>query len=73
MSSVKELVESKCLSSVPSNYICLENPEDSILNYETDNIPTIDFSQLTSSNPSVRSKAIKQLGDACRDWGFFMV
>lgn len=73
MSSVKELVESKCLSSVPSNYICLENPEDSILNYETDNIPTIDFSQLTSSNPSVRSKAIKQLGDACRDWGFFML
>jgi len=41
--------------------------------HETENIPTIDFSQLTSSNPNERSKAIQQLGDACRDWGFFMV
>ncbi|TKY56295.1 2-oxoglutarate/Fe(II)-dependent dioxygenase [Spatholobus suberectus] len=72
MFSVKELVESNSLRSVPFNYICLKNPEDSIL-YETENIPTIDFSQLTSSNPSERSKAIQQLGDACRDWGFFML
>ncbi|TKY56296.1 Leucoanthocyanidin dioxygenase [Spatholobus suberectus] len=72
MFSVKELVESNCLRSVPSDYICLKNPEESIL-YETENISTIDFSELTSSNPDERSKAIQQLGDACRDWGFFML
>jgi len=73
MFSVKELVDSNSLRSVPSNYICLNNPEDSILYNETENIPTIDFSQFTSSNPNERSKAIQQLGNACRDWGFFMV
>lgn len=72
MLSVKELVESSSVRSVPSNYINLKSPEDSMV-YETENIPTIDFSQLTSSNPLERSKAIQQLGDACRDWGFFMV
>ncbi|KAG4954812.1 hypothetical protein JHK87_040406 [Glycine soja] len=71
MFSIKELVESNCLKSVPSNYFCLKNPEDSILYYEADNIPTIDFSQLTSSNLNERSKGIQQLGNACRDWGFF--
>jgi len=73
MFSIKELVESNCLKSVPSNYFCLKNPEDSILYYEADNIPTIDFSQLTSSNLNERSKGIQQLGNACRDWGFFKV
>jgi len=73
MFSVKELVESSTMSSVPSNYVFHENTEDSMLYHETENIPAIDFSQLTSSNPNERSKAIQQLGDACRDWGFFMV
>jgi len=73
MFSVKELVESSTTMSVPSNYVCHKTPEDSMLYYETENIPTIDFHQLTSSNPNERSKAIQQLGDACRDWGFFMV
>ncbi|KAK7372991.1 hypothetical protein VNO80_06384 [Phaseolus coccineus] len=73
MFSVKELVESSTVTSVPSNYVCHKNPEDSMSYYETENIPTIDFHQLTSSDPSERSKAIQQLGDACRDWGFFMV
>ncbi|WVY89449.1 hypothetical protein V8G54_034963 [Vigna mungo] len=73
MFSVKELVESSTMQSVPSNYICHKTPEDFMLNYETENIPTIDFLQLTSSNPNERSNAIQQLGDACRDWGFFML
>ncbi|XP_014490680.1 protein DMR6-LIKE OXYGENASE 2-like isoform X2 [Vigna radiata var. radiata] len=73
MFSVKELVESSTMKSVPSNYICHKTPEDFMLNYETENIPTIDFLQLTSSNPNERSNAIQQLGDACRDWGFFML
>ncbi|XP_027939109.1 protein DMR6-LIKE OXYGENASE 1-like [Vigna unguiculata] len=73
MFSVKELVESSSMKSVPSNYVCHKTPEDNLLNYETESIPTIDFLQLTSSNPIERSKAIQQLGDACRDWGFFML
>ncbi|XP_061362139.1 2-oxoglutarate-dependent dioxygenase 19-like [Gastrolobium bilobum] len=72
MLSVKGLVDSNCPSSIPSNYLCLKNPDDSIL-YETENIPIIDFSQLNSSNPNERSKEIQKLGDACRDWGFFML
>ncbi|KAJ1396087.1 Oxoglutarate/iron-dependent dioxygenase [Sesbania bispinosa] len=72
MFTVKGLVESSCLRSIPSNYISHKSPNDSLL-HETHNIPTIDFSQLTSSNPSERSKATQQLGDACRDWGFFML
>ena len=70
MFSVKRLVESNNLSSIPSNYICRK---DSISLDETENVPTIDFSQLISSNPKDRSMAIQKLGDACRDWGFFLV
>ncbi|KAK7275808.1 hypothetical protein RIF29_16932 [Crotalaria pallida] len=74
MFTVKGLVESNCLRSIPSKYMCLKKPEDSILQETDENIiPTIDFSQLTSANPNERSKAIQQLGDACRDWGFFML
>ncbi|XP_020203704.1 protein DMR6-LIKE OXYGENASE 2 [Cajanus cajan] len=73
MLGVKELVDSTCLRSVPFNYIFLKTPEDSTLYYETQNIPIIDFSELTSSNPNERSKAIQQLGDACQDWGFFVL
>ncbi|KAL2317666.1 hypothetical protein Fmac_031542 [Flemingia macrophylla] len=72
MFSVKELVESNCLRSVPLNYICLENSKDSTLYSENENVPIIDLSQLTSFNSDERSNTIQQLGDACRDWGFFM-
>lgn len=76
MQSVKVLVESNCISpNIPSKYVCINTPEDPLFS-ESDNnsnIPTVDFSQLTSSNPTEHSKAIQQLGHACRDWGFFMV
>jgi hypothetical protein len=74
MFSVKRLVESNSLKTIPSNYIChnKNQVDDSMLN-ETENIPTIDFSKLISSNSNDRSKEIQKLGDACRDWGFFMV
>ena len=50
MFSVKGLVEFNCLTSLPSSYVCLKNPEDSILSEvetETETIPIIDFSRLT--------------------------
>ncbi|KAF7816998.1 protein DMR6-LIKE OXYGENASE 1-like [Senna tora] len=75
MLSVKGLVESHCLSSIPSKFVCPKTPEDSMLCESDINniIPTIDFSHLISSNPNQTSKAIQQLGLACRDWGFFML
>jgi hypothetical protein len=75
MFSVKRLVESNSLKTIPSNYICqYKNQDDDSMLNETENIPTIDFSKLiSSSNSNDRSKEIQKLGDACRDWGFFMV
>lgn len=73
MSTVKGLVESNCMRSIPSKYMFLKNPDEDSILHETGNIPTIDFSQLISANSSERSKAIQQLGEACRDWGFFML
>ncbi|MED6197774.1 hypothetical protein PIB30_059840 [Stylosanthes scabra] len=81
-SSVKKLAESSISSvveSIPSEYVYGKNNsnEDSIIlgDEEAQNttIPTIDFSQLISSNPVDRSKAIQQLGYACSHWGFFML
>ncbi|PON55419.1 Oxoglutarate/iron-dependent dioxygenase [Trema orientale] len=75
VSSVKQLVESGCVkSSVPSSYVFPGDPDyNSIVSDEAEGIPTIDFSLLTSGNPDQRSKVIKDLGNACREWGFFMV
>ena len=74
MSSVKQLVESGC-TSVPTKYaFCRNANEYSAFSHEADDqIPIIDFSLLTSGNPEQRSDVIKDLGNACREWGFFMV
>ncbi|KAK1288527.1 Thebaine 6-O-demethylase [Acorus calamus] len=68
--TVKELVDSTTLSSVPSDYIVDGFDADSAVQ---DQIPTIDFSLLTSGDPLQRSDAVRELGRACEDWGFFMV
>ncbi|CAN1196594.1 2-oxoglutarate-dependent dioxygenase 19 [Linum perenne] len=39
----------------------------------TTQIPTINYSHLTSSSPEIRSKIVTELATACRDWGFFVV
>ncbi|XP_022765931.1 protein DMR6-LIKE OXYGENASE 2-like [Durio zibethinus] len=72
---VKELVESGCLTSVPSKYILKNTDSDDhcILVKEPEPIPTIDFSLLTSPDPHQRSKIVTELGNACLEWGFFMV
>ncbi|XP_071742110.1 2-oxoglutarate-dependent dioxygenase 19-like [Rutidosis leptorrhynchoides] len=38
-----------------------------------ESIPIIDYSLLTSNNADVRSKAVKDLGNACKDWGCYML
>lgn len=76
--SIKEFAESSAqLSSIPSAYThssissaSSNNDHDPLL---SDSIPVIDFSLLMSSDPNQRSAAVHQLGDACREWGFFMV
>ncbi|GMI90988.1 Germination Insensitive to ABA Mutant 2, Gain-of-function in ABA-modulated Seed germination 2 [Hibiscus trionum] len=74
MLSVKELVESVGLTSVPFNYIF--NNTESDLHYmlpQPETVPIVDFSLLTSHDPDQRSKTIIQLGHACLEWGFFML
>lgn len=75
MLCVKQLVESGCITTVPSKYVSgrsLDNSESRFTDQE-EVIPIIDFSQLTSGNAEQRSKVIEDLGNACREWGFFMV
>lgn len=74
--SIKALAESPGLTSIPSSYTFIQNPNDHQAASDPepeDSIPIIDFSLLNSSNPDQRSKVIQDLGKACRDWGFFMV
>ncbi|EXB75599.1 putative 2-oxoglutarate/Fe(II)-dependent dioxygenase [Morus notabilis] len=77
MFSVKQLVESGfCAKSMPSKYVFPRSDDNSVVHYIPDEakvIPTIDFSLLTSGNPDQRSKVISDLGNACREWGFFML
>ncbi|KAI8532344.1 hypothetical protein RHMOL_Rhmol11G0207300 [Rhododendron molle] len=72
--SVKTLVETPGLTSIPSNYSYSTNPNESAgSNPDEDTFPIIDFSLLTSDDPHQRSKTIQDLDRACRDWGFFML
>ncbi|KAK6277788.1 hypothetical protein POUND7_018111 [Theobroma cacao] len=73
MFSVKQLVESGCLTSVPPKYVFKNTESDDCMVTELEAIPAIDFSLLTSGNPDERSKVINELRNACQEWGFFMV
>ncbi|WRX14053.1 Oxoglutarate/iron-dependent dioxygenase - like 10 [Theobroma cacao] len=71
--SIKSLAELPGLTSIPPIYIFPTNANDQPFSDAKESIPTIDFSHLTSNNPDERSKVLQELGDACQDWGFFMV
>ncbi|KAL7599047.1 2-oxoglutarate-dependent dioxygenase 19 [Lactuca sativa] len=73
MNFVKRLSESRDLNTIPSIYTYTTNPNESPVSNSQDSIPTIDFSLLTSPDPSLRLQVIQELGDACKDWGFFQV
>lgn len=68
-SGVKVLAESTDLKSIPSEFSFVNEHTGS----NSDSIPIIDFSLLTSGNPDQRSKVIQELGKACEEWGFFVV
>ena len=75
MASIKSLLAgSPGLSTIPSTYTFAKNPKDeALLDDQQLQIPTVDFSLLTSADPDQRSKAVAELGKACEHWGFFMV
>ncbi|KAG8368629.1 hypothetical protein BUALT_Bualt15G0065500 [Buddleja alternifolia] len=68
-SYVKVLSESSTLQSVPSQFTFANDSKGS----NSDSIPIVDFSQLTSANPDQRSQALRELATACEEWGFFVL
>ncbi|KAK4340049.1 hypothetical protein RND71_041511 [Anisodus tanguticus] len=75
-SNIKQLAESLEFRSIPCNYIHSTNnsSESSATDpHDSNLIPIVDFSLLTSHDPHQRSTAIHHLTKACQDWGFFMV
>ncbi|KAM0852840.1 hypothetical protein ACQ4PT_051498 [Festuca glaucescens] len=52
---------------------CEENGGDSSGAYSVDGIPVVDLDVFANGDADRRSEAIRHLGRACADWGFFMV
>lgn len=73
VASIKTLTGAE-LNSVPSEFTYIKDPNDQADASDPEHsIPTIDFAQLTTSSPDLRSKAIQEIGRACEEWGFFQV
>ncbi|XP_028771658.1 protein DMR6-LIKE OXYGENASE 2 [Neltuma alba] len=70
--TVKSLSESG-LNSIPSSFASKNLHDFSVLDSSEDAIPIIDFSLLCSGNPKQRCKAIQDLGQACEEWGCFLL
>ncbi|XP_054777124.1 2-oxoglutarate-dependent dioxygenase 19-like isoform X2 [Prosopis cineraria] len=70
--SIKSLSESG-IASLPSSYVWKYVNDRSILDSSDDPFPIIDFSLLTSNNSEQRCKAIQDLGQACEQWGCFLL
>uniref|UniRef100_A0A7N0T495 Uncharacterized protein n=1 Tax=Kalanchoe fedtschenkoi TaxID=63787 RepID=A0A7N0T495_KALFE len=77
LNSIRTLIsQSPNLTTIPSNYAFHQASTDStsVVVSEPDiPLPVVDFALLTSDSPAQRSEAVHRLGEACRDWGFFMV
>ncbi|XP_023764743.1 2-oxoglutarate-dependent dioxygenase 19 [Lactuca sativa] len=73
MNSVKRLTESSDLKSIPSIYAYSTNSNEYPASDPQDSIPVIDFSLLTSPDPTLRCQVIQDLDKACTEWGFFQV
>ncbi|KAI0499107.1 hypothetical protein KFK09_020008 [Dendrobium nobile] len=77
-STAKELSDSGVATAAfPFNYIACKPPAAAA---EVDDeasdeaqIPSIDFSLLSSRNPDNRAQIVRELGRACEEWGFFTV
>ncbi|GAU27442.1 hypothetical protein TSUD_161280 [Trifolium subterraneum] len=76
---VQALAESG-LNSIPSCYIkpCSQRPTQTTFapqsdHYDHINIPVIDLEHFSSGDQVLREKVLKQVSEACREWGFFQV
>ncbi|PIN03727.1 Iron/ascorbate family oxidoreductase [Handroanthus impetiginosus] len=67
--AIKDLADSSNLKAVPSKFNFTNEPSA----LSSDSLPIIDFSALTEDDPDKRSGAIRALGKACQEWGFFIL
>lgn len=60
------------LHAIPERYIkpILDRPSSKLPVITNQNIPVIDFSGLYGDE-TLRAKTLREISDACRDWGFF--
>ncbi|PKU64032.1 putative 2-oxoglutarate/Fe(II)-dependent dioxygenase [Dendrobium catenatum] len=78
-STAKELSDSGVAAAAfPFNYISCKPPaaaaeDDNNEAADEAQIPSIDFSLLSSRNPDNRAQIVRELGRACEEWGFFTV
>ncbi|KAK4252784.1 hypothetical protein QN277_014327 [Acacia crassicarpa] len=70
--TIKSLSESG-LTSIPSSFASKTLQDLPVLDSSEDAIPILDFSLLSSSNSKQRQKAIQDLGQACEEWGCFLL
>ncbi|KAL0422420.1 UNVERIFIED_CONTAM: 2-oxoglutarate-dependent dioxygenase 19 [Sesamum latifolium] len=68
-SFVKALAESSTLNSIPSHFSYANDSRGSY----SDSILIVDFSLLASDNPDQRAKVLRDLDNACTEWGFFVL
>ncbi|KAL2254455.1 protein DMR6-LIKE OXYGENASE 1-like [Sesamum indicum] len=68
-SFVKALAESSTLNYVPSQFAFANDSRGS----HSDSIPIVDFAHLVSGTPDQRTKVLRNLDKACREWGFFVL
>ncbi|KAG6422826.1 hypothetical protein SASPL_113207 [Salvia splendens] len=68
-SFVKALAENTTLKSIPSQFTFATDSKGS----QSDSLPIIDFSLLTSPDPDQRCRVLADLDSACREWGFFIL
>ena len=63
-----------CADSIPDRYIKPPTDRPSISSSCDDaNIPIIDLGGLCSDDPDARGSVLRQVLDACNEWGFFQI
>ncbi|XP_054820098.1 2-oxoglutarate-dependent dioxygenase 19-like [Prosopis cineraria] len=74
ISSVKAFIESNNAISIPSTYYSItELREDVVEDDLAASIPVINFALLTSDDPHIHANTVQDLGNVCKEWGFFMI
>lgn len=68
----------RCTDSIPERYIkpLSERPSDDVVAVDDDddvNIPIIDLAGLYGGDPDARASTLKQISEACNEWGFFQI